>query len=116
MFADYFVVRRRLYKLGDLYRTDSSTIYWFWHGVNWRAFAAWGMGVWMTLPGFAQRVADPKVVLQGWSYMYYFSWPLGTLWAFGTYWVLCKASPMEGVGCVYEEDVYGVSDGARVVD
>lgn len=107
MFADYFIVRKRLYKLTHLYTPSSESIYWFWKGVNWRAFIAWPMGVWITLPGFAQQVRNPSVVLEGWTQMYYFSWPLGTLIAMGTYCSLCWLSPVEGIGMVDDEDVFG---------
>ncbi|CAK7200852.1 hypothetical protein SEUCBS139899_003551 [Sporothrix eucalyptigena] len=78
MFCDYFVVRKYLYKLSDLYHTTPDSIYHFYHGVNWRAFVAWVLGVWITLPGFA-RMVQGGTPLAGWSNMNYFSWPLGTL-------------------------------------
>ena len=120
MFADYFLVRHRKYKLTDLYTENTSSIYWYWKGVNWRAFAAWVMGVWLTLPGFAQRVRDPTVHLEGWTEMYYFSWPLGTLVSLITYTGLCKIKPVLGIGEVDDEDVYGtfgtVVEGIESVD
>lgn len=49
MLADYHLVRRHKLKLNDLYRGDSSSIYWFRHGVNWRAFVAFIAGTWPLL-------------------------------------------------------------------
>ncbi|KAF2122696.1 uracil permease [Lophiotrema nucula] len=115
MFADYFIVRRRLYKLTDLYKVNNESIYWYRKGANLRAFGAWVMGVWITLPGFAQRVSDPSVELAGWSHMYYFSWPLGTLLSMATYWGLCRLKPMKGIGEIDDEDVFGTF-GRRTVD
>jgi NCS1 family nucleobase:cation symporter-1 len=46
MLADYHLVRRYKLKLGDLYTGDSSSIYWFSAGVNWRAFVAFFAGMW----------------------------------------------------------------------
>ncbi|CAO2653150.1 Nn.00g025610.m01.CDS01 [Neocucurbitaria sp. VM-36] len=110
MFSDYFIVRQRLYKLSDLYNPSPDSIYWFWKGCNWRAFAAWAAGVWITLPGFVQWVQNSQVTLQGWSHMYYFSWPLGTLLSMGSYWGLCWLIPIKGVGAIDAEDVFGTFD------
>jgi NCS1 family nucleobase:cation symporter-1 len=74
------------------------------------------MGVWITLPGFAQRVRDPSVELEGWSHMYYFSWPLGTLLSMATYWALCRLRPMEGFGITDDEDVFGTFGPRPIVD
>lgn len=107
MFADYFIIRKRMYKLTDLYNANPSSIYWYWKGVNWRAAVAWVMGVWITLPGFAQRVNDASVELKGWSHMYYFSWPLGTALSMLVYWSLNKFRPSPGLGQTDDEDVFG---------
>jgi NCS1 family nucleobase:cation symporter-1 len=116
MFADYFLVRSRIYKLTHLYTSDPSSIYWYWRGLNWRAFASWVMGVWITLPGFAQRIQDPSVTLQGWSHMYYFSWPLGTVLSMATYCALCRIWQVEALGLEDEEDVFGTFGVGGVVE
>ena len=107
MFADYFIVRKRLYKLTHLYNANASSIYWYWKGCNWRALAAWVMGVWITLPGFAQRVGKPDEELKGWSHMYYFSWPLGTLIAMAVYVLINRIWVVPGLGEQDQEDVFG---------
>ena len=56
MLADYHVVRRAKLKLNDLYTGDSSSIYWFHNGVNWRAFVAFFSGVWPLLRKFTLLV------------------------------------------------------------
>lgn len=83
---------------------ESDGIYWFFKGFNWHALAAWTMGVWITLLGFAQWVRSSDVTLQGWSQMYYFSWPLGTVLSMGTYIALCWLRPVGGVGVVDMEE------------
>ncbi len=40
--ADYFILHRRRYQIGELYRRGR---YWYWRGVNLLALAAWGLGV-----------------------------------------------------------------------
>lgn len=52
MLADYHLIRKYRLKLSDLYRGDSTSIYWFRHGVNWRAFAAFTAGMWPLLREF----------------------------------------------------------------
>lgn len=39
MFADYLLLRARTYRLTHLYTTARSSIYYYWRGMNWRAFA-----------------------------------------------------------------------------
>ncbi|KAL1891417.1 hypothetical protein Sste5346_007680 [Sporothrix stenoceras] len=107
MFCDYFIVRKRLYKLSDLYRTTSDSIYHFNHGVNWRAFVAWVLGVWITLPGFA-RMVQGGPPLPGWSNMNYFSWPLGTLISMTAFYLLNRLKPVAGLGQVDDEDYFSV--------
>ncbi|OLN87637.1 Uracil permease 3 [Colletotrichum chlorophyti] len=61
MFADYYLVRACRLKLTHLYEATSKSIYWYSEGVNWRAAASWVIGTFTLLPGFVQRVQDPKV-------------------------------------------------------
>lgn len=49
MLADYHVLRKHKLKLNDLYLGNSSSIYWFYKGVNWRAVVAFFSGVWPLL-------------------------------------------------------------------
>ncbi len=109
MYCDYFLVRKRLYKLSDLYRDSPDSIYFFTRGFNWRAFVAWLLGVWITLPGFARQVqgGDP---LPGWTNMYYFSWPLGTVISITVFYVLNRVKPVVGLGVVDDEDFFGTED------
>lgn len=104
MYADYFFVHKRTFKLPDLYRNDPASIYYYWRGLNWRAPVAWLMGIWITLPGFARRVQGGEP-LQGWSELYYISWPLGTTVSILTYILLNRLRPMPGTGPVDEDDM-----------
>lgn len=72
MFADYFIIRKRLLKLTSLYDFSDASIYWYNKGINWRAPVAWISGVWLLLPGFAEYVRHgTSVELAGWSKMYF---------------------------------------------
>ncbi|PNS14447.1 Thiamine transporter isoform D [Sphaceloma murrayae] len=115
MFADYFLLRDRKVKLTDLYKSHPRGLYWFRKGVNWRAFVAWVGGVWVTLPGFVQRVRDPTTDLAGWSRMYYMAWPLGTALSLVWFLSLNRVWKVHGVGVEDDRDYFGTF-GPRVVD
>lgn len=50
--ADYFIVRRRMYKVPDLYIGGKESIYWFQWGFHWRSFLTWLLIIWMSLRMF----------------------------------------------------------------
>ncbi|RDA94095.1 hypothetical protein CP533_5266 [Ophiocordyceps camponoti-saundersi (nom. inval.)] len=60
LLADYHIIRRRKLNLQDLYIGDSSSVYWFDHGFNWRAFVAFFAGVWPLLL-FASSVVTARL-------------------------------------------------------
>ncbi|RFU25603.1 hypothetical protein B7463_g10736, partial [Scytalidium lignicola] len=108
MFADYFILRNRAIKLTDLYEHSSKSIYWNWKGMNWRAAIAWAVGVWITLPGFAEFVQHgSSQQTKGWSELYDISYPLGLSLTMLTYWALHKLSPVQGLGAVDDLDYFG---------
>jgi cytosine/uracil/thiamine/allantoin permease len=49
LLADYHIVRRQQLKLLDLYTGDVSSIYWYFHGLNWRGPVAFVAGMWPLL-------------------------------------------------------------------
>lgn len=49
LISDYFLVRRCQLHIGDMYVSDPEGAYWYTAGFNWRAFAAWTMGLWPLL-------------------------------------------------------------------
>ena len=57
LIADYWVVRRQRLVLDDLFRERGA--YSYWHGVNWRAVAAFLIGVLPVVPGFARAAVTP---------------------------------------------------------
>lgn len=108
MFADYFILRKRQIKLTDLYEHSSNSVYWYYKGINWRAPIAWAMGVWITLPGFAEFVQNgSSQELKGWSKMYDISYPLGLALTVLTYCVLHKLAPIKGLGEIDDMDYFG---------
>ncbi|GIZ47129.1 hypothetical protein CKM354_001022900 [Cercospora kikuchii] len=90
--ADYFLVRRRGYHVGDLYTGNSSSAYWGTAGFNWRGFAAWTMGIWPVLPGFARSVQGTAAG-GGWDHIYQMTYFYGFFAALAVYWALHTAFP-----------------------
>ncbi|KAI0641777.1 NCS1 nucleoside transporter family [Trametes meyenii] len=108
MIADYLVVRKRALRLSHLYKPDRDSIYYFTHGVNFRALAAWVLGVWPLMPGFISSVSPrPLPLAQGWVHVYDLAWPLGFVLSAGVHVALSAAFPPVALGEVDEEDVFG---------
>ncbi|KAM5467015.1 hypothetical protein MauCBS54593_005635 [Microsporum audouinii] len=70
MISAWFVVHRRKLKVEDLYTGNHSSIYWFSHGFNWRAFIAWICGTVPSLPGFVTSVNANVQVPLGFTRIY----------------------------------------------
>jgi nucleobase:cation symporter-1, NCS1 family len=75
LITDYWIVRRRMLVLDDLFREHGA--YTFSHGINWRAMAALALAIAPVAPGFLRaafspdgRVAVPTV----WDTLYTFAW------------------------------------------
>lgn len=49
LITDYFLVRKQKLRIDDLYIGNEDSAYWYFKGFNWRAFAAWVMGLWPLL-------------------------------------------------------------------
>ena len=108
LFSDYYLVRKRLLKLTDLFERSPRSIYWYWKGFNWRALAAWVVGVWISLPGFAEYVRYSTArELKGWSNIYDLSYFVGFLLSIVTYYVLNWLWPVNGLGVVDDADYFG---------
>lgn len=69
--TDYYVIRKRIAKISDCYISDSSSIYWFYHGVNFRSIVAFLIGVAPGLPGLINTVTPTIHVNTGIKHFYY---------------------------------------------
>lgn len=105
--CDYWLIRHRRLKLSDCYDPRPAGIYFFWRGLNGRAFAAWVVGFAPQLPGFVADVNARVAVPLGSTRMFYLAFPLGFAISFSLYWVLCKVVPPVGIGEVDDVDCYG---------
>ncbi|ORY25559.1 NCS1 nucleoside transporter family [Naematelia encephala] len=115
MITDYFWHRRSNIRLSHLYIAGPESDYWYFHGFNLRAFAAWVLGTWITLPGFIAAVSTKKItVALGWTYMYDVAWPLGFAVSSLSYMLFNTIWPVRGAGAVDEYDVFGTFGPAEV--
>jgi len=104
--ADYWIVRRRKIKLTDLYHGRKDGIYFFWHGVNPRAFVSWFVGWSFTLPGFCSAINAKIQVSTGALDVYYLAYLVGFVVSFVVHIVINRVFPPAGLGQVDEYDVY----------
>ncbi|CAI7565782.1 unnamed protein product [Penicillium pancosmium] len=71
MISSYFVINKRKIKVDDLFVGDSSSIYWYTCGLDWRAAVAWVCGTVPSLPGFVAYVSPGISVPTGLTHLYY---------------------------------------------
>lgn len=95
--ADYWIMRKRVIKLSDLYTPKPDGIYHFWHGINWRAFVAWTVGWSIQIPGFAHAVTPNVIVPKACTDLYYLAYPLGFTISFLVFLALNKIFPPPGL-------------------
>jgi NCS1 family nucleobase:cation symporter-1 len=81
MICDYFIIRRRILRVEDLYLRNRA--YEYSHGFNWRAVIALGVGAGTALAG----LAVPSV-----RALYDYSWFVGFVVSFVSYYVLMQTS------------------------
>ena len=76
MIADYFVVRRGILILNDLYKRHGA--YEYSHGINWLAVAAFAAGVAPSLPGFVAALGG-RTASRPFAGLYNWAWFVGFL-------------------------------------
>ncbi|KAH7303850.1 permease for cytosine/purines, uracil, thiamine, allantoin-domain-containing protein [Stachybotrys elegans] len=113
-FVDFWVVRRRNWKVPDLYKGGKESIYWYTFGLNWRAFVSWTMVVWPCLPGFAGAMSGADVSTS-WRRVFQLSWVVGFCGGALVYYLISLISPPPGAPYVSEllhSDVIEASNGS----
>ncbi|KAK8243539.1 NCS1 family nucleobase:cation symporter-1 [Phyllosticta capitalensis] len=96
--ADYWVVRRRTVKMRDLYLGNSQSIYWYWKGFNWRAFASFVLAIFPAMPGYIMGCADLHRQPNGWMKLSRLGFITGFLIALLVYPTLSFIFPIPGLG------------------
>jgi NCS1 family nucleobase:cation symporter-1 len=94
LISDYFLVRKRQLHVADLYMgANRSGAYWYTAGFNWRAYAAWAMGLWPLLPGFVREVQGTNTG-NGWDHLYQISYFFGFFVALLCFWAFHTIFPV----------------------
>jgi len=87
MIVDYFLIRRGNVYLDELFSRSSSGRYFYFHGFNLRAFAAFVIGFLLPLPGFVASFGYD--ISAAASHMYALGWVLSFLMGCLSYYVIC---------------------------
>lgn len=106
MVCDFWIIRQRKFKLSHLYMPNESSIYWYRHGFNWRAFVSWLIGCAPALPGFINAVNPNISVPSGAQEIFYLAYIEGFFLGFVIHYILNRLFPVEGLGLIDEEDIY----------
>lgn len=93
--ADFWIVRRQVLKIPDLYKKGG--IYWYHFGLNWRAFVTFFFCAAWSMPGFICAVNGSSIAV-GWTRVYQLSYFVGLAMAAIVYTLLCKVWPPECLG------------------
>ncbi|KAF2635708.1 cytosine-purine permease [Massarina eburnea CBS 473.64] len=84
LLADFWIVRRRVYNVGDLYTPNGSYRY-NRIGTNWRAVVAWCVGWVPLLPGLVSAVNSKVVMGSGMNHFYNLGYVYGIGYSFLIY-------------------------------
>jgi len=99
--ADYYVVRKGFLRIKELYRSNSSSPYYYWFGFHWRGYTAYIAGILINIVGFVGAIGRP--VPLGAQYIYNLNFFCGFIVSSVTYWGLCKLFPIPATSDVWME-------------
>lgn len=109
---DYWVIRKKAWKIPDLYKGGPEYIYWYWHGINLRAWSVYIITVIPSLPGLVLSImgkTDSNAV-KIYQITYIFGISLGGI----LYFSVNKIFPPDGLGINEGFDGLEVMDGVEV--
>ncbi|KAM5493298.1 hypothetical protein McaMca56_006623 [Microsporum canis] len=99
MLSDYLIIRRQRLRICDLYKGDTSSIYWYWHGFNWRGAVSFALSIWPEIPGLIATVNKIKSpALQGWVKLFNLTFFVGLVMGFFWMTMLSYVFPPPGLG------------------
>ncbi|RDW78166.1 uracil permease-1 [Coleophoma crateriformis] len=111
---DFWVVRKKNWKVPDLYVGNTSSIYWFHYGFHWRAFVVWLGLIWLSLPGFVSAITGNPTAL-AWKRIFQITYFVGWLGGMILYAALCYVFPVPHAQ-EYEEYDWSTDTGVTVLD
>lgn len=86
MVCHYYIIVKRKLNLHEMY--NGSGIYYYQHGFNWRAWAAFIIGFAPLMPGFAKSIDNTLNVGGAWK-LYTFAWIYGFVTSVLVYYIIC---------------------------
>ncbi|KAK3722378.1 uracil permease [Vermiconidia calcicola] len=92
MISDYYFVRKGYLQTRDLYSAQKDGPYYYTLGLHWRGYAAYICGILINVVGFAGAVGTPVPI--GATYVYNLNFFGGFIVSSGTYYLLCRLSPI----------------------
>lgn len=78
-----------------MFSNERNTVYHYYKGWNWRAYAAYVIGIIPVLPGFLSSVGV-KGISVGYQRFYYFALPVGIVLGMVSYWAINLWMPPPG--------------------
>ncbi|KAJ9621383.1 hypothetical protein H2204_011944 [Knufia peltigerae] len=104
--SEYYMVRKRRVKLSDLYHCDPRGLYYFWRGINVRAYVSTAVGIAPFIGGMAS-VNPSNSIPVGLTRTFYLGFIAGYIISFLTQWGLSVLFPPAGLGEVDQYDTFG---------
>ncbi|KAH8599375.1 permease for cytosine/purines, uracil, thiamine, allantoin-domain-containing protein [Bisporella sp. PMI_857] len=99
--CDYYFVRKGYLQVKELYSAKKTSPYYFTFGFHWRGYTAYIAGILPNIVGFVGAIG--KKVPIGATYVYHVNFFAGFIAAAGTYYALCKISPVPATSDVWME-------------
>ena len=96
MLGDYYLVRRGRLDVTALFSREKSTPYYYTMGWNWRAYAAYIIGIVPLFPGFLKACGLKSVPIAA-GHLYIFALPVGIILSALAYWGICLMFPIPGM-------------------
>ncbi|ODV82757.1 hypothetical protein CANARDRAFT_204662 [[Candida] arabinofermentans NRRL YB-2248] len=96
VFCDYFILKKGYMILEDLYKANNSSVYYYSHGFNWRAYAAYICGILPNIVGFVGATKTHHVP-EGATKLYYFSFFTGYAASAAVLLILTMIFPIRGM-------------------
>lgn len=96
VFCDYYILKKGLLYLPELYIANNSSPYFYSNGVNWRAYVAYICGILPNIVGFVGATKTHEVPM-GATYVYYFSFFTGYAASSSVLLILTLLFPIKGM-------------------
>jgi NCS1 family nucleobase:cation symporter-1 len=96
LLADYWIIRKKLLKMPDLYKGHEG-IYWYTNGVNWRCIIALFGGAGICIPGFIMSCIS-STANNAWVKMFQICWFIAAPLSLILYYIINYFWPPPGLG------------------